>query len=185
MLRSAIFQRCWEGRKRRGRWALSVWFCRQWGDHFLQWRMFCFVALLLVFCFGSKFMNMLTNVLLFRSENPADRLWIQRRPGVHPLRICEGRLLRWGTQSSRYQHGLRIRCQTGKAEFIDLFFPLPGFSVCSDWLHVFSIVTDCPEEVHQWGGGCVECPQISSCGGTLWSGQRGAVCFPFHGPQIW
>lgn len=47
------------------------------------------------------------------------------------------------------------------------------------------LLTDSPEVVHQRGGGYVECPQISSCAGTLRRGQRGAVRFPPDGLQIW
>ena len=56
-------------------------------------------------------------------------------------------------------------------------------SVLTLLFHPF--LTGLPEEVQQWGGGCVECPQISSCGEALWSGQRGAQRPPLHGPQIW
>lgn len=47
----------------------------------------------------------------------------------------------------------------------------------------FVILVDRQEEVHQWGGGCVEYPQISSCGGTLWRGQGGALCVTVHGTE--
>lgn len=48
---------------------------------------------------------------------------------------------------------------------------------------LFVILADRQEEVHQWGGGCVEYPQISSCGGTLWGGQGGPLRVTVHGPE--
>lgn len=49
------------------------------------------------------------------------------------------------------------------------------------WMHV-CVFSGAAGEFQQWGGGLVECPAVSSGGGTLWSGAWRSFHHPLHGP---